>query len=118
MEILNLTKGTVCVRQTYKAERFQERLIGMIGKKFTHFDGMVFDRCNAVHTFFMKMPIDILFVSREGKVLKSVEKFPSWRPFLYCKNSFYVIELPCGAIARSGTEKGDQLSFGSVPEKN
>lgn len=113
MKVLNLTKNTVCVRHLQKAQSFSARLTGMIGKDFSHFDGMLFDRCNAVHTFFMKIPLDILFVSREGEVLKRVENFPPWKPFCGCKNSFYVIELEGGSLTRSGTEEGDQLSFGN-----
>ena len=115
MEILNLTKNTVCVRHLRKAETFADRLTGMIGKDFSQFDGMLFDRCNAIHTFFMKIPLDILFVSREGRVLKSIKKFPPWRPFLGCKNSFYVIELPGGSLQESRTEEGDMLLLETEP---
>lgn len=116
MKILNVTKGTVCVQKLYKACHFSDRLRGMIGRDFSDFDGMLFDRCNAIHTFFMKIPLDILFVSGEGRVLKRVVNFPVWKPFLYCKNSFYVIELPSGSSLRSRTEESDLLSWGDSAE--
>ena len=45
-----------------------------------------------------------------------LENFPPWKPFCGCKNSFYVIELEGGSLTRSGTEEGDQLSFGNGTE--
>lgn len=114
MIILNLSKNTLLASQAVKAETFHDRLFGMIGKHFTSFDAMIFDRCNAIHTFFMKFPIDVIFLSYDYHVLKTKEKFMPWRPFLYCKNSYYVIELPYGKLAESKTMSGDILDLAGV----
>ena len=112
MVILNLTKQSVPARCAHYAAGFGERLSGLIGKRFsTSMDGMVFDRCNAIHTFFMRYPIDVIFADEKYHVLKTVPSFPPWRPFLGCKKAFYVIELPAGTIESTATEPGDQLDL-------
>ena len=112
MVILNLTKQSVPARNAHFAARFTDRLAGLIGKRFSpQLDGMVFDRCNAIHTCFMRYPIDVIFADEKYRVLKTVPAFPPWRPFLICKKSYYVIELPAGTLESTATEPGDQLDL-------
>lgn len=112
MVILNLTRQSVPARNARYASSFGARLSGLIGKRFSPaLDGMVFDRCNAIHTFFMRYPIDVIFADEKYRVLKTVPAFPPWRPFLACKNAFYVIELPAGTLESTATAPGDQLDL-------
>jgi len=112
MFILNLTRQSVPARNARYASSFGARLSGLIGKRFSPaLDGMVFDRCNAIHTFFMRYPIDVIFADEKYRVLKTVPAFPPWRPFLACKNAFYVIELPVGTLETTATAPGDQLDL-------
>ena len=112
MVILNLTRQSVPARNARYASSFGARLSGLIGKRFSPaLDGMVFDRCNAIHTFFMRYPIDVIFADEKYRVLKTVPAFPPWRPFLACKNAFYVIELPAGTLDSTATAPGDQLDM-------
>ena|SRR5688572_9486604 len=68
--------------------------------------------CAAVHTFFMKFPIDIAFVSRDGHVLKVCAAVPAWR-MTGILRAFCVIELAAGSLARSETVAGDRLVIGT-----
>ncbi|MBQ9336126.1 MAG: DUF192 domain-containing protein [Lentisphaeria bacterium] len=112
MVILNLTRESVPARNAHPAAGFGERLAGLIGKRFSaEMDGMVFDRCNAIHTFFMRYPIDVIFADRQYKVLKAVSAFPPWRPCLACRDAYYVIELPAGTLEATDTREGDQLDL-------
>ena len=112
MVILNLTRQSVPARNARYAAGFMERLSGLIGKRFSaDMDGMVFDRCSGIHTLFMRYPIDVIFADRKYRVLKTVSAFPPWRPFLVCRNAFYVIELPVGTLETTATAPGDQLDL-------
>ena len=112
MVILNLTRQSVLARNARCASGFSERLNGLIGKRFSAaMDGMVFDRCNAIHTCFMKYPIDVIFADRQYRVLKTAAAFPPWRLFLICKKAYYVIELPAGCLESTSTSTGDQLDL-------
>ena len=112
MVILNLTRQSVPARNARYASSFGARLSGLIGKRFSPaLDGMVFDRCNAIHTFFMRYPIDVIFADEKYRILKTVPAFPPWHPFLACKKAFYVIELPAGTLESTATAVGDQLDL-------
>jgi uncharacterized protein len=63
---------------------------------------------NAVHTFFMRFPIDILFVHRDGGVIKARSVVRPWR-IAGSLRAFAVIELPAGSLAQSNTTTGDRL---------
>jgi hypothetical protein len=65
---------------------------------------------NFVHTFFMRFAIDLLFVARDGRVLKIRRAVPAWRIAGQLR-AFAVIELAAGALHRSGTQAGDVLTI-------
>ncbi len=66
--------------------------------------------CEAIHTFGMKFPIDVLFLNREKKVLKVRQNMPKSRISVSIW-AHSVLELPAGAIAETSTEPGDELEF-------
>jgi uncharacterized protein len=65
----------------------------------------------SIHTFFMRIPIDVLFVGSDGLVLGLREAMPPNRPFAGVApwRGKYVVELPSGVIAATGSAVGDQL---------
>jgi uncharacterized membrane protein (UPF0127 family) len=63
---------------------------------------------NAVHTFFMRFPIDVAFVHRDGRVIKVRSTVRPWR-IAASLRAFAVIELSSGALSQSRTEPGDIL---------
>jgi uncharacterized protein len=73
---------------------------------------MILAPCGSVHTFFMKFAIDIVFVSREGEVLKIVRHCRAWR-LAFGVGAFAVIELASGAVDTTATRVrvGDRLEL-------
>jgi uncharacterized membrane protein (UPF0127 family) len=63
-----------------------------------------------VHTFGMKFPIDVIFLSKNRVVLK-MRKEMARRRFAFCLRAHSVLELPAGMIDKTQTEAGDQLEF-------
>lgn len=61
---------------------------------------------NAIHTFFMKFPIDVAFVARDGRIVKIRSAMPAWR-IAAAWGAYAVVEMAAGALARSGTRHGD-----------
>ena len=66
--------------------------------------------CSAVHTFFMRFVIDVVFVDRQGGVLKGVADLKPWR-IAARPGAYAVVELNAGAIRRSELKVGDRLSL-------
>jgi len=82
---------------------------GLLGRTvFPEGSALVIAPCPAVHTFFMKMSIDIVFASRDGVVLKTCARVPAWR-IAFRVRAFATIELPAGTLERTGTARGNRL---------
>jgi uncharacterized membrane protein (UPF0127 family) len=58
---------------------------------------LVLAPCGAVHTWFMRFTIDIVYCDREGRVLKTVAALRPWRMSMVWRRGFAVIELATGA---------------------
>jgi uncharacterized membrane protein (UPF0127 family) len=63
---------------------------------------------NAVHTFSMRFPIDVVFVRKTGQVAKIRAHMPKGR-IAAALRAFAVIELPAGAADAAGIRPGDRL---------
>jgi hypothetical protein len=82
---------------------------GLLGRTaFAEGAALIIAPCNSIHTFFMRMAIDVVFVSRGGEVLKTYSDLPAWR-IAFALRAFAAIELPSGTVERSDTRRGDQL---------
>ena len=63
---------------------FAERAKGLIGTKDLPADeGMLIEKCNAIHTFFMSFPIDAVFLDASDRVVKVVRGIKPWRPLVW-----------------------------------
>ena len=63
---------------------------------------------NAVHTFFMRFAIDILFVAKDGTVVKICRAVRPWRIAIGVR-AYAVIEMPAGTLAGCDLVAGDRL---------
>jgi uncharacterized membrane protein (UPF0127 family) len=70
---------------------------------------------NAIHTFFMRFTIDVAFVTRDGRVVKIRPALRPWR-LTGALRAWAVIEVGSGALARSGTARGDHLEVVPAPD--
>ncbi len=62
----------------------------------------------------MRFAIDAVFVDRAGRVIRAAEHLPPWRFATSARGADEVIELPAGAIARTGTQAGDEIVYEPV----
>jgi hypothetical protein len=76
-------------------------------------EGLWISPCEAVHCFFMKFTIDVLFLSKDLRVVKARPSLKPWR-ISGSLRAHSTLELPEGTIEATGTKPGDQLDFESV----
>ena len=57
------------------ANSFFKRLMGLMGKKDIDY-GMLFPKCNSIHTFFMKENIDVIGLDENNEVIYKYENLP------------------------------------------
>lgn len=90
-------------------DSFFERSRGLLGCRYLHEDeGLLITPCNSVHTFFMRFPIDLLFLNRNNTIVKIVSDLHPWR-LAMSSEACSVLELATGQALRLGLQKGDQL---------
>lgn len=66
--------------------------------------------CEAIHTFRMNFPIDVIFIDRKKRVTKIVPNMKRSRMAMSWR-ARSVIELAAGTAEKTGTEVGDQLEI-------
>jgi uncharacterized membrane protein (UPF0127 family) len=71
--------------------------------------------CESVHTFFMKFPIDLVYIDRKKKVKKVRNAVPAWR-LSACFTAHSILELPAGVVEKTGTRPGDELVIETLAE--
>ena len=58
-----------------EAKSFVTRLIGLMGKENIE-EGMLFRKCNAVHTYFMKESIDVIGLNEQNQIIYIYREAP------------------------------------------
>ena len=76
-----------------ECKTFYSRLKGfMFVKKIDH--AILFNKCNSIHTFFMKTNIDVIMCDKFNKILYFYNNLGNHKILLPKKNVYKVIELP------------------------
>jgi uncharacterized membrane protein (UPF0127 family) len=91
------------------AETRKTRRRGLLGRDSLD-DGaaLMLIPCFMVHTAFMRFPIDVVFVDRDGCVVRTVSRLEPWR-IAAAWSAYSVVELPAGRLESCPVEIGDRL---------
>jgi uncharacterized membrane protein (UPF0127 family) len=88
------------------------RTVGLLGRARLDPGGaLLLDPCDTIHTWFMRFPIDVVFASSDGEVVRAYDDV---RPFRFARGTRrarVTIELPSGACRRANIGIGSQLRF-------
>ena len=92
-----------------RATTFRERAIGLLGRSPAA-PGVVLELrpCAAVHSFGMRIAIDVAFVEADGRIRRLVSDLPPWR-LAWCRGAAAVWELPVGMARVLGLQVGQRL---------
>jgi uncharacterized membrane protein (UPF0127 family) len=108
----NLNNGKELSSNVIVADRVLKRMKGLLGKsELPSGEALWIKPCMSVHTFFMRFPIDVVFLNRKNQVV-ALEKnlFPNRLTRLYPK-AVSVLELPSGTIDATSTGVGDEIEI-------
>lgn len=85
------------------------RLRGLLGRsRLASGEGLLIRPTSAIHTCFMRFPIDAVFLDRDLVVVKVVSDLRPWR-FAARRGAKAVLELAAGESARRGIHAGERL---------
>lgn len=94
-----------------RAQGFWDRLIGLAWRSAIDSDqAFLIEQCRAVHTFGMRVPLDVVFISEQGVVLSVFDGLAPCR-IAACLSGAHVIEFACGLISKLQIMPGDQILF-------
>ncbi len=109
----NQTKGTVLCERLEIASGFAEQSRGLLGRdSLEPGGGLMFENGPFVpfmwmHMFFMRFPIDIVFLDKGGRVIRINRDLKPWRISSMVLGARTALEIGAGGSAASHTEEGD-----------
>ena len=112
--VYNKTRETFIATEAAVADNYLRRLVGLLRKtkRWAKLGrGLWIIPSRGVHSIGMLFPIDLVFLSRERKVVHLEEHFRPFRVSRVSLKAVSVLELPAHTIYRSGTQVGDALEI-------
>jgi len=71
--------------------------------------GLLLSPCNSSHMFFMRIPLDVAFLDRDGAVLRAYHGIRPWRISRIVRGAKSAVELRAGTLQAAEVEKGTVL---------
>jgi uncharacterized membrane protein (UPF0127 family) len=112
LKALNETRGTWLGTRIEPADSSETRTRGLLGREgLRPGEGLWSSPCEWVHMFGMKFAIDLVVLDKASRVVGTRSDLRPGRigPLFWGAHS--TLELPVGAIAATGTVKGDQVRW-------
>lgn len=114
MRLFNLTKNRVAVENLTIAKNYLQRTRGLLGRKsIDENEGLLIINCNWIHMFFMKFPIDAVFLKANKtiyKVVKILDNIKPWRLSSPIFRADSVLEIKSSTV-KNIISVGDELKI-------
>jgi uncharacterized membrane protein (UPF0127 family) len=111
LRVTNTTRNTVLANYLEVADSAAKRNKGLLGREsLAPGEGLWIIPCESVHTFWMRFPIDLVYLDRKKNIRKLKSAVPAWR-LSACLRAHSILELPAGTIEQTQTRLGDELDF-------
>ena len=115
--VRNPARGTVVAHNVCLADTPRARRVGLLKQaKLEPGEGLWIYPSQAIHTFWMRFPIDVAFLDRNLRVKRVYHRIPPFRLTRLVWGARSVLELASGVLASTRTETGDQLQF--IPQED
>lgn len=112
----NQTRNTVLGTAVDVADSSAKRRAGLLKhERLQPGEGLWIVPCESVHTFFMKFPIDLVYLDKKRKVRKVRKAVPAWR-LSACLTAHSILEFPAGTAEETSTQVGDVLEIEKLKE--
>ncbi|MSU74893.1 MAG: DUF192 domain-containing protein [Candidatus Magasanikbacteria bacterium] len=95
----------------YTAKTFFARLIGLLGKSNLPPDeALLIPHCMGVHTWFMRFPIDVVWLDWQNKVIEIQANLGPWRVARGPKGTVACLELAEGGAGKHALFVGNDIA--------
>ncbi len=119
MIAVHAPSGRILASRVTKADDSASRSKGLLGRESLDADeGMWILQpplawlvpCPTIHTFFMKFPIDVLFLDGGLRVARVIENMKPWRLSPWVPSAHSILELK-GGVLNGSVRPGDRLEM-------
>jgi uncharacterized membrane protein (UPF0127 family) len=108
---LHRADGAVVVERCLVADSPFARMRGLLGRReLPSGEGVLLRPAASIHTFFMRFPIDAVFLGADGEVLRIAPSVRPWRTAAK-RGARAVLEVAAGECERRGIRPGDRLEM-------
>src|SRR5947209_17492107 len=117
--VRNRTRGATLASDVQLADTPRARRIGLLKHDMlSPGQGLWIYPTQAIHTFGMRFPIDVVFIDRRMRVKRVYHQLAPFRLTSLVWSAQSVLELPSGSLAGTGTAVGDELQFSLCEESS
>jgi uncharacterized protein len=102
--------GRVVCERCLVADRPWARMRGLLGRaELPRGEGILLRPAGSIHTFFMRFPIDVVFLDGDARVVGVERRLGPWR-VARRRGAKAVLELPAGAADEAALAAGARLA--------
>jgi len=113
--VRNRTTGRVLAWRVRRADGFVTRIIGFLPRSsIAPEEGMWFEGCGAIHTLGMRTALDVVFLDRALRVVRSEADVRPQRLYVGARRAHVVAEFGPGFLKANPLAPGDELSLEPV----
>ena len=103
--------GRVIIEALTIARTPLQRMRGLLGRNgLPANEGMFIERCSSIHTFFMRFPLDVIFLDRDLRVNRVIRHLKPWR-LAGSWGAAHVIEAEAGSLEHFDLAEGLALAL-------
>ena len=112
---ISTADGTVVAERCVVAERLFARMRGLLGRSaLPPGEGLLIQHAPSVHMFFMRFPIDVVFIDRDRRVLRVSVGLAPWR-IAGARGAVAALELPARSTVGLDLAPGTRLELVELP---
>ncbi len=109
--IVNQRTGEELASRAHLASDPLSRMRGLLGRRgLPAGEAIILRPGSSIHTFFMRFSLDVIYVDRDGAVVKVVRDIPPFR-LSSARKARDTIELQAGALDGRDIQVGDMLFY-------
>jgi uncharacterized protein len=113
--VRNRTTGRVLAWRVRRADGWVTRMVGFLPRtSIAPEEGLWFEGCGAIHTIGMRTALDVVFLDRELRVLRTEAGVRPNRLYVGARRAHVVIEFGPGFAKANPLQPGDELSLEPV----
>jgi uncharacterized membrane protein (UPF0127 family) len=107
-----LNKNILLAETVEIADSFIKRFKGLMGSSYLEEGvGLLIIPCKSIHTWFMKYPIDVVFLDKKNVIVEILHSVPPYRIGPIVKKAFSALELKAGTCCILGITTGDRVEY-------